>query len=156
VSDLDERHEVHVVVALEDEDALAGVTVVVRVLEDVEQVAMFDVEDDLVKPEPRSALSLAFFASSQAKYFAPINAVMPGPRAMSGHQRTGRDIPSFISGNRRSSSAPFAVTMAWACSRVPPGASTLSVGLPRSFKVGSVIALTGTYALGAMKPVTDR
>jgi len=52
----------------------------------------------------------------------------------------------------------MAVTLACACSRVPPAslASTLNVGLPRSFKVGSVNELIGTYALGAMKPVTDR
>ena len=38
---LDERHQVHVVLASDDEDALTGVTVGVRVLKDVEQVATF-------------------------------------------------------------------------------------------------------------------
>jgi hypothetical protein len=58
-----------------------------------------------------------------------------------------------------SRSAPIAVTAACARSRVCPGAnraSTLNVWLPRSFRVGSVSALTGTYAFGVMKPVTDR
>ena len=36
---LDERNQVHVVLALDDEDALAGVTVGIRVLQDVEQIA---------------------------------------------------------------------------------------------------------------------
>ena len=35
----DERHQVHVVLALNDEDPLAGVTVGVRVLKNVEEVA---------------------------------------------------------------------------------------------------------------------
>jgi hypothetical protein len=47
---LDERHEVHIVLALDDEDALAGVAVGVRVLEDVEQVAALDV-DELLEPD---------------------------------------------------------------------------------------------------------
>ncbi len=84
----------------------------------------------------------------------PRNCIAPA-----GNTCAGRDIFSFICGNRRSSSAPIAVTVACACSRVAPGASlasTLNVELPRSFKVGSVNALIGTYALGAMKPVTDR
>ncbi len=79
--------------------------------------------------------------------------------ASAGNTCAGRDISSLISGNRRSSSSPTAVAIACACSRVRPGdslPSTLNAGLPRSFKVGSVNALTGTYALGAMKPVTDR
>ena len=48
---LDERHQVHVVLAPDDEDALAGVTVRVRVLQDVEQVATLDVEDDVLEPD---------------------------------------------------------------------------------------------------------
>jgi hypothetical protein len=47
---LDERHEVHAVVALDHEDALAGVTLGVRVLQDIEQVAALDVEDDVLEP----------------------------------------------------------------------------------------------------------
>jgi hypothetical protein len=40
------------------------------VLEDVEQIATVDLEDDVLESDAaRSALSLAFFASSQAKYF---------------------------------------------------------------------------------------
>jgi hypothetical protein len=38
----DERHEVHVVLAPDDENALAGVTAGIRVLQDVEQVAALD------------------------------------------------------------------------------------------------------------------
>jgi hypothetical protein len=64
---LDERHQVHVLLALDD-DALAGVTVRVRVLQDVEQVPTLDVKTMSSNPMPRSALSFAFFASSQAKY----------------------------------------------------------------------------------------
>ena len=71
----------------------------------------------------------------------------------------GRASPSFISGKSRSSLAPRLVAAARARSQVVPGASlasTLSVGLPRSFNVASVSALTGTYAPGVMNPVTDR
>ena len=45
----DERHQVHVVLAPDDEDALAGVTVGVRVVQNVEQVATLDVEDDVLE-----------------------------------------------------------------------------------------------------------
>jgi hypothetical protein len=42
-------------------------SVAARVFQDVEQVAMLNVEDDVLEPDmPRSALSFAFFASSQA------------------------------------------------------------------------------------------
>jgi hypothetical protein len=47
----DERHEVHIVLAPDDEDALAGVTVRVRMLKDVEQFAALDVEDDVLEPD---------------------------------------------------------------------------------------------------------
>ncbi len=55
---LDEGYQVHIVLTLDDEDALAGVTVGVRMLDDVEQVAALDVKDDVlesdagVRPEP--------------------------------------------------------------------------------------------------------
>ena len=48
---LDEWHEVHVLLATDHEDALAGVTVGVRMFQDVEQVAALDVEDDLLEPD---------------------------------------------------------------------------------------------------------
>jgi hypothetical protein len=48
---LDERHQEYVVLALDDEDALAGVPVGVRVFQDVEQVATLDVEDDVLEPD---------------------------------------------------------------------------------------------------------
>ena len=48
---LDERHQVYVVLALDDEDALAGVPVGIRVLEDVEQIAPLDVENDVLEPD---------------------------------------------------------------------------------------------------------
>ena len=51
---LDERHQVHIVLALDDEDALAGVPGGVRVVQDVEQVATLNVEDDVLDPMPRS------------------------------------------------------------------------------------------------------
>ena len=46
---LDERHQVHVVLAADDEDALAAVTLGVRVLQHIEQVASLDVEDDFLR-----------------------------------------------------------------------------------------------------------
>ena len=48
---LDERHQVHVVLAPDAEDALAGVPVGVRVLQDTEQVASLDVEDNFFEPD---------------------------------------------------------------------------------------------------------
>ena len=45
------RHQVHIVLALDDEDALPGVPVGVRVFEDVEQVATLDVEDEALEPD---------------------------------------------------------------------------------------------------------
>jgi hypothetical protein len=48
---LHERHQEHVVFASDNEDALAGVTVGVRVLQDVEQVATLDVEHDVFEPD---------------------------------------------------------------------------------------------------------
>ena len=45
----DEWDEVHVVLEPDDEDALAAVTVSVRVFRDVEQVAILDVEDDVLE-----------------------------------------------------------------------------------------------------------
>jgi len=47
----DERHQAHILLALHGEDALAGVPLGVRVLQDVEQVPAFDVEDDVLEPE---------------------------------------------------------------------------------------------------------
>jgi hypothetical protein len=46
-----ERHEVHVVLAPDDDDALAGVTVGIRVFPDVEQIAARDVKDDVLEPD---------------------------------------------------------------------------------------------------------
>jgi hypothetical protein len=59
---LDERHQVHVVLALDDEDALAGVAVGARVFQDIEQVATLDVKDDVLEPDAAIRLSFAFFA----------------------------------------------------------------------------------------------
>ena len=47
----DERHQVHVVLAPDDEDALAGVTAGVRVFQNVEQITALDVEDDVLEPD---------------------------------------------------------------------------------------------------------
>jgi hypothetical protein len=66
-----ERHEVYIVLAPDDEDALAGVAVAVRVFQSVEQVAALDVKDDVLERRCR-ALSFAFFASSQSKNFTRI------------------------------------------------------------------------------------
>jgi len=46
------------VLALDDEDALAGVTVGIRVVEDVEQVATLHVEDDVLEPDAAIRLEL--------------------------------------------------------------------------------------------------
>ena len=46
-----EWHQVHVVLAADDEDALPGVTAGVRVSQDVEQVATLDVEDNVLEPD---------------------------------------------------------------------------------------------------------
>ena len=46
----DERHQVHVALAPDDEDALACVLAGVRVLQDVEQVAALNVKDDVLEP----------------------------------------------------------------------------------------------------------
>ena len=48
------------------------VTLGVRVLKDVEEIAPLDAKDDVLNPMPRSALSFAFLASSHAKYFTDI------------------------------------------------------------------------------------
>jgi hypothetical protein len=48
---LHERHQVHVALALDDEDTLAGVTAGVRVFQNVEQITALDVEDDVLEPD---------------------------------------------------------------------------------------------------------
>src|SRR5688500_17034259 len=48
---LDERHQIHVVLSSDDEYALAAVTLGVRVLQDIEKIASFDVEDDFFEPD---------------------------------------------------------------------------------------------------------
>src|SRR5436309_15872982 len=55
---LDERHQIHVVLSSDDEDALARVTLSVRVLENVEQVATLNVEDDVLEPDAALRLEL--------------------------------------------------------------------------------------------------
>jgi hypothetical protein len=48
-----ERHQVHVIVASDDENTPAAVTVGVRMFQDVQQLAALDVEDDVLKPDAR-------------------------------------------------------------------------------------------------------
>ena len=48
---LDERHQIHIVLSSDDENPLAAVTLGVRVLQDIEQVASLDVEDDFFEPD---------------------------------------------------------------------------------------------------------
>ena len=48
---LDGRHQIHVIVALNDEDPLARVPVGIRVLQDVKQIPALDVEDDVLEPD---------------------------------------------------------------------------------------------------------
>ena len=47
----DERHQVHVVLAPDDEDTLGLVTAGARVFQDVEQIAALDVKDDVLEPD---------------------------------------------------------------------------------------------------------
>src|SRR5713101_1683435 len=54
----DERHQIHVVLSSDDENALAAVTLGVRVLQDIEQVASLDVEDDFFEPDAAIRLEL--------------------------------------------------------------------------------------------------
>ena len=65
----DERHQVHVVVAPDDEDALADLTVRVRMLQDVEQVAALDVEDNVLEPNAALRPELRVLRVVPAKYF---------------------------------------------------------------------------------------
>ena len=69
----DEQHQKYVVLAPNDEDALAGVTAGVRVFQDVEQVAALDVEDDVLEPDGALRPELRVLASSQSKYFTAIS-----------------------------------------------------------------------------------
>ena len=54
---LDERDQVQVVLTLDDEDPLAGVTFGVRVLQDVEQVTTLDMESRLAAARAHSRWS---------------------------------------------------------------------------------------------------
>jgi hypothetical protein len=47
----DERHEVHVVIVANDEDALTGISFAVRVFQDLQEVAALDVEHDVLEPD---------------------------------------------------------------------------------------------------------
>ena len=66
---LHERHQVHVALAPDDEDALAGVTVGVRVFKDVEQITALDVEDDVLEPDAALRPELRVLRVVQSKYF---------------------------------------------------------------------------------------
>jgi hypothetical protein len=90
---LDERHQVHVVLASDYEDALARIPFGVRVFKNIEQVAALDVEDASSNPMPRSFLSFAFFASSQAKYFRLQDITMCARKA---HTGIGRNVPASV------------------------------------------------------------
>src|SRR3954471_10523835 len=47
----DKGHDVHVVVPLNDENALAGITFRVGMFQHIKQVAALDVEDDVLEPD---------------------------------------------------------------------------------------------------------
>jgi hypothetical protein len=47
----DERNQIDVVLASDHEDALATITLAVRVLQDIQQSASLDVEDDIFEPD---------------------------------------------------------------------------------------------------------
>jgi hypothetical protein len=48
---LHDGHQVHVVLAPDDEDALASVPIGVRMFQDVEQIATLDVKKDVLEPD---------------------------------------------------------------------------------------------------------
>src|SRR4030095_2037995 len=66
---LDERHQIHVVLSSDDANALAAVTLGVRMLQDIDRSPRPMWKTISSNPMPRSVLSFAFFASSQSKYF---------------------------------------------------------------------------------------
>jgi hypothetical protein len=66
----DERHQVHVVVAPNCEDALAGVTAGVGWMASSSPRSMWETTSS--NRMPRSARAFAFFASSQSNYFTSI------------------------------------------------------------------------------------
>jgi hypothetical protein len=47
----DERDEVHLVMTPNDEDALAAVPLLIGMLDCIQQVASFDMKDDLLEPD---------------------------------------------------------------------------------------------------------
>jgi hypothetical protein len=59
--------QVHVVLALDDEDALAGVAIRIRMVQDVDQVTGLDVDDDVLGPDAALLPELRGLASSQSK-----------------------------------------------------------------------------------------
>jgi hypothetical protein len=69
---LHERHQVHVVLAPDDEDALAGVTARFGCSRMSSRSPRSMWKTMSSNPMPRSALSFAFFASSQSKYFTEL------------------------------------------------------------------------------------
>ena len=67
-----ERHQVHVVLAPDDEDALPRITVGAECSRMSSRLPRSMWNTPSSNPMPRSFLSFAFFASSQAKYFTDI------------------------------------------------------------------------------------
>ncbi len=65
----DARYEIRVVVYLHHDHALAAIPFLIRMLEDVENVAILDMKDNFLKEIPRSIFSFSFFALSHVKYF---------------------------------------------------------------------------------------
>jgi hypothetical protein len=64
---LDERHQVDVVLALDDEDALAGVPIGVRVFQDVQETATLNVEDDVLERTAPSSPELQALEAELAR-----------------------------------------------------------------------------------------
>lgn len=69
---LDERHQVHIALAPDDEAALAGVTAGVGCARMSCRSPRSMWRTTCSNPMPRSFLSFAFFASSQSKYVSVI------------------------------------------------------------------------------------
>ena len=91
---LDERHQIHVVLASDDEDALAAVTLGVRVLQDIEQVASLDVEDDFFEPDAALRPELRVLRVVPVEGTSPVNAY--------GRRRTIVHAPSSLQSSTHS------------------------------------------------------
>ena len=68
----DEAHEVDIVVTLDDEDPLTAVSLLVRVLQDVQHVPLSDEEHDLLEADAAVSLQLLVFRVVPGELLQPI------------------------------------------------------------------------------------